>query len=90
MKQKITLVTSNGVILNSSDSKIETIILPDEKLMHVYPKDTFNFFPNMWTTISFTFDINRAEADEDLVLRIYNEVEIKEIPFTIHLLEYTG
>ncbi len=88
VKQKITLVTSNTVILNNSESNIDTIILPDEKLMHVYPKDTFDFFPNMWTTISFPFDINMTEAKEDIILRVYNEVDIKEIPFTVKLLEY--
>lgn len=85
IKQRLSVITSD-FFSNDRAAMVKTIKLDSSKYLHIYDATGHPFFPFMWDSFSFHFIKYNWSAKpfiENLTLKIYSEVEVKEINFSI-------
>jgi hypothetical protein len=85
IKQRLSVITSNFFPGDRAE-KVKTIQLENSKYLHIYDSYGHPFFPAMWDSFSFIFLNNHWGSKpfrEYFTLKIFSEVEVKEINFSI-------
>jgi hypothetical protein len=83
LKSKFAIETSSIYYDNASPSVV-TVQRPDKKVLHIHAAVNTTMFPLLYESVTFMFLSYDIQRDvHDFVLKIYNEVEVKEIPFQL-------
>jgi hypothetical protein len=83
LKSKFAIETSWLYFANASASVV-TIKMPEDKFLHIHSALNTTVYPLLYETVTFRFlSHSRYSGVQDFILKIYNEVEVKEIHFKL-------